>query len=521
MTTTTIFNLPTELLQNIFEYLDWDRSEHLEPTRPDIFNISLVCKPFHEAVIPILFRNVSLKLRWVNGALAEPKLLRLRQECPHLTKYMRCVYVQTFFGHFRDSGARMKPFSIPTELQSWLDSTVATSKAVSIRNGGTAISEGQASLTAEKLRGTPQCEKLLESSPSDVQERFSSLAQTISADTLADTPLGWSPEFITSLGEETFFDDGRESPSTPGSPQASLLASRRDKRDLRFRLDALFLTMLCFPPRLTSLVFESMPGDRADTLQNRFALQLAVLTIKLYGGHLKQLTVKSSSQVGGVVARPSDGRRNDPKHTLSDAVTGLDVIKELSISGHHDLFDPRSSAPPHETLDYWHTIADRITFLDLRHISGDIGGFMDFIVKFTGLEHLALSQITVHYSTQVPAPRPRGRTSPTAVNWLQLLIELRRKLPNVKFSVPRMKLAPEARSNISIPRSGVRWLLQEAVPKGCKVDFERETRLAEDFESFIYLWNMEDGEGGTRALEESRSGKLVDQALSSRWKGLR
>jgi hypothetical protein len=39
---TCLFSLPTELLDRIYGYLDWDRSAALIPVRPDIFAIRSV-----------------------------------------------------------------------------------------------------------------------------------------------------------------------------------------------------------------------------------------------------------------------------------------------------------------------------------------------------------------------------------------------------------------------------------------------------------------------------------------------
>lgn len=88
---TTILDLPTELLEHVFAYLDWDRSIHLTPVRPDIANISLVCHQLRKAVIPLYFRHVKLRLRWYHDELVEPKLFKLRLDHPDLVKHVRCV----------------------------------------------------------------------------------------------------------------------------------------------------------------------------------------------------------------------------------------------------------------------------------------------------------------------------------------------------------------------------------------------------------------------------------------------
>ena len=91
---TPMLKLPNELLDQIFSYLDWDRSKDLYPTKPDIINGSLTCRKLREALKPLVFRDVTLRLRWVRGQLIEPCLYRLRREYPELARHIRCVYIR-------------------------------------------------------------------------------------------------------------------------------------------------------------------------------------------------------------------------------------------------------------------------------------------------------------------------------------------------------------------------------------------------------------------------------------------
>jgi hypothetical protein len=72
----------------------------------------------------------------------------------------------------------------------------------------------------------------------------------------------------------------------------------------------------------------------------------------------------------------------------------------------------------------------------------------------------------------------------------------------------------------ALKHSATRWLLEEAIPIGCTVNYERETRLLEDFQSFQPLWAAEDSQRGELAKEHRKDGKLVDMAMGSRWRGL-
>ena len=50
------------------------------------------------------------------------------------------------------------------------------------------------------------------------------------------------------------------------------------------------------------------------------------------------------------------------------------------------------------------------------------------------------------------------------------------------------------------------------------IDSDREARLTQDFNDFIPLWEAEDSERGDQAKEARKDGKLVDLAMTSRWK---
>lgn len=90
-------SLPTELLDHIFAYLDWDSSIDLYPypeAKRDVINASITCRLLRTVLTPFVFRDVVLKLRWAGGVLVEPGLLRLRLQRQHLTKHIRSVYIQ-------------------------------------------------------------------------------------------------------------------------------------------------------------------------------------------------------------------------------------------------------------------------------------------------------------------------------------------------------------------------------------------------------------------------------------------
>ena len=511
MARTTVLDLPTELLQDVFEYLDWDRSKDLTPVRPQIINISATCWHLRKAVLPLLFRNVSLKLRWAHGALIQPGMFSIRQQCPHLAKYVKCIHVETLFGHYKELKSSMSPFALPKELQQWMDS-IATLPS----DTGNIVYSSESDIVtnlAERLLDTPQCIEFLQHARQDVQTRFRHLAYSLSDQALA-TPLFSTTETDVRreprnvIGDENFFDDAREEANYIASTQRNVRAPSKG-RDVRFLLDAFFVLLLCFPSQVNSLVFESLPTDRMDVLQGQFALQLASLIFRIYGGHLERLTMTTSAMRTSPNFAQDEPSTEAQRKIIGDVLGDLDAVRYLTLTGNPI---PHRSGISVQKLGYWHTLAEKITHLDLRSADGDTGAFIDFIGKFTNLQHLSLGQLALIPPRMMNRP---ARHSYASV-WLSFLIELRRKLPAVEFGVYELNLG----SRYFVSVSGVRWLLEEAVPKGAKLDFERETRLTEDFESLIFLWATEDSDRGQAAREARKDGKLVDLAMSSRWRGL-
>ena len=246
-----------------------------------------------------------------------------------------------------------------------------------------------------------------------------------------------------------------------------------------------------------------------DVLQGQFALQLTSLTFKIYGGHLERVTM-----ITGPMRSSLDFTQDEPstevqKKVLGDVLGDLDAVRYLTLTGNPNM---NRSGVAVQQLAYWHALANTITNLEIQSVDGDSGAFTDYIGKFTNLQHLKLGQLNIISPRRLN--RQAGQSH--ALTWLLFFIDLRRKLPDVEFSIHELGVG----SRFSIPTSGARWLLEEAVPKGTNLDFERETRLTEDFESFILLWAAEDSDRGRAAREARKDGKLVDMAMSSRWRGL-
>ena len=510
MATANILCLPTELLQKTFDYLDWNRATSLTPSRPDIFNISLTCGQLRQAVLPILFRVVTLKLRWINHSLGEPSLLQLRRRCPHLAKYIRCVFIETLYGHFADPHFELRPFTAPEKVQDWLN---PASSASDDDRDHIDHSKHQKRVhnVAKALFSSPEYLRLLSHCPHDLRVHAEELSRQLLGEdesVQSRTPDSIRPSNAISeaqqspLGEDTYASSAREDAPLFIST-LSAAAQRTQYKYLRLRLDALLIVALCLPPSLNSLVFEALPTDRMDVIQTSFALQVAAMALEIFGDRLQRLAVITCPYLRGSTSASDDVEHDRQSKMLSPEVIGnLQVVKTLALVSHTRLQD----------LTRWHTVSNTVTKLELCKLNAQPDELVKLITGFANLQHLRLNNI---WLARAWNGNLQNRQPSTAV-WLSLLIDLRRQMPMVTFGLEGMRLGA---ADFLSP-SGLSWLLEQAVPAGCKLDFERETRLMEDFESFVPLWKAEDSVRGDAAREARRDGKLVDMAMSSRWRGL-
>jgi hypothetical protein len=170
----------------------------------------------------------------------------------------------------------------------------------------------------------------------------------------------------------------------------------------------------------------------------------------------------------------------------------------------------------------WNAVADSLTSLELWNVYASSQDIVQFIQHFTQLRRLALTNVNLR-SRHLGRPiiqqplNVQHSAHESSTQWLSFLIELRRQIPLVMMELSR---TPYIADTETIRESALRWIIHEAIPVGSKMDYERETRLLEDFESFLPLWDAEDSERGRSAAEARKDGKLVDAAMASRWRGL-
>lgn len=528
MAPTNLLDLPIELLHSIFTNLSWDRSVSLTPWRPDIVSISLTCHRLRHAVLPVLFQDVTLKLRWVDYVLVEPGLFRLRQQRPDLARHVRCVFIETQFGQRADHERQLNAFAAPEGLQDWLKPDGEGSQLSRHEDRSMQSHRRQVSVVAKSVFENPdnsdlfgttmfgrahRTDDLVSELLKQFQQSPGAIAQPprptdLSGDELAWETLPANHAYLRALS-------GEAADTTPATTRTS--QKRRSER-LRMQLDALCLVMLCLPMTINSLVFEALPTYRADMQQLLLALHVARMSLKLFSDRLQSLTWISDPAADDQNLRPE--RVLHPDDTASGILTAA-VLEQLTQVSTLTLADYDTSRGTIRSIfrnlsspdsRRWHLLSN-LTHLHFRNTTYDPTHLHNFISPFTHLRTLTLHNVRLQVVTRRPA-------NDSNQIWLNTLIALRRSHPNLKFHLSQLRgRLPTGAEDLS--PSAVAWLLHEAVPTKAVISFERETRLLEDFVNFLSLWRAEDSERGRLAgVERERDGALVDLAMGSRGAGI-
>lgn len=516
MTTTTLLSLPTEILDKIYSCLDWDRSKSLRPDRPDIISISLTCQHLRQTIQPLVFQNVTLKLRWVDGALVEPALFGLRKAHPHLANYVRSVYIET---HFRQSPpyGKLTDFAVPDELSDW----VQPSSSFEDRDRDMEVSHRQrVNSVARTLVEVYHRSELLTQCPPHLRHYLNKLVRKILDDDDLTTAHTMQKHLLSSpnrtlearrIGEAAYFDRRHEIADALDSATATR-TRRRWYRSRRLELDALVLVVLCLPACVNSLAFETIHNHRDETLQNNFALHVAAMALGIFGDRLKRLTMITSPERKPHHRAVEDPEQQAENSIITDHVLGeIKQVGTLVLSDYHGDGNPRYREISTHWQVQWHVLARTVTHLELWNIQSMSAELVQLITGFTGLRSLAMENIMLRHSTPQLHHPPQTQTD--QLFWLAFLIELRRQMPDLNLQLGELKSWGEQLRMVILPKSALQWFQIEAVPAGGVVGFDRETRLTEDFESFLPLWYAEDSERGKQAKEERKDGRLVDAAM--------
>ncbi|TKA62535.1 hypothetical protein B0A55_12570 [Friedmanniomyces simplex] len=449
--------LPTELLDRIASYLDWDRAASLIPRRPDIHTLTLTCQHLRATTLPLLFRNVTLTLRWQD---------RISRSIP--------------------------PLSAEAKIRNLIDHTNHAIRQHRI----------------PKLRRRKQ---------------------------------------DTSSRELTWQMHGEDRPPIGATAATNSYAGRfepyhgsgpilRKAQRTKLQVDALATLMLCLPPTLNELVFEAGLQDLEEQPWYHFATFLIDGAMQIFGHRLESLTMATSggSRRGRILASRPAATPPDPVVTSPDPVTDLTALHRLVLAS--TSVTPETFSAPQlnllhldtsERLTRWNSpnLHPTLTHLEIRNANLTDADFA-LLVSFTA-PFRRLQQIAFHHLTYTTRGLP-SRIYPHLISGQQHLgegvllafaISLRRALPaTTKILFTNISHTTRGPSK-PFPPSALAWLMREAVPAGqADVDFQREERLQEDFESFQGLWEAEDGEVGIAAREHRLRVDLVDAAMCSRWR---
>lgn len=522
---TTIIDLPNEILDKVFGYFAWSPQLSLIPSNPDITNISLTCRTLRDAALPTLFRNVRLTLRWVDGAIAEPGIYRLRQQAPHISKLVRCVHIKIKFG--QEQSWRFRPFTLPLALKDWAAASLGDSASSEIESAH----RGRVQEIARELYGNSVPEIFSVQRPCETDQLAGALfglPTSVGNSRHQQATEGSSIEpRVVALGEQAVqhphHGEVEDVPANSSSDSATG-ATKQDARRRRLQFDALITCMVSLPPQTQHIIFEAVPIDTHDHLQHAFALQVCAMALKIFANSISTVGMISRCLFAGRRGRTIGDvldTNGSYDSTLGPVVSELRSISNLTLASTngtstgnrlsvHSLDSIRAACWQVEPL------CSNVTHLSLRNMTDKRGRIFDLIKSFTSLTDLTISDVTM--SPDVGHPGLIQRTNSQIFGdplWLLFLISLRLYHSTLRLHLGR--LIQWHTPNV-LPESAVRWLEDEAVPLGAKVDFERETRLTEDFGSFLSMWEMDDGDRGMMAREDEAIGRLVDDAFSSRWK---
>lgn len=483
----------------------------------------------------------------MGGELLEPPLFRLRREKPELSRWIRSVHIHTAIGNRPRQTTSPPVFAAPDDIEDWLspELTVLDRESEGERKWhhdlhslhrnrlNHVVKERAHSLPIVSERheqpwGAEQLMRklIMMTSLDALKKRFRTSGSVYEASLpWQSSPSNWSPEhpFRPLTIDDNHLGPFDESVQTWRWHPSS--ADRRRKREV----DALAVVMLCLPPTLSDITFEV--GNAPDDT-HLFALHVFAAILEVYNTRLEALTIIGSTQ-------ESDARGKIVTHSH---IVGLTNIRTLRLAGGRstkvstgdtpfDVANPECWHALRETtlrtLEFWNVAFTVQT--DVRSLLQTAANFPpvnSIALRNVMLCTLAVNQRRLHaiqaQSQGLPSSSSNYNlqaSSSPETNLLLLLITLRRMHPQTNLSFSdlwsdtqplRSKLTPSA----------LHWLHTEAVPVGARLDFEREQRLVEDFETFLPLWEAEDNGRGIEAREDrmKRGGELADAAMCSRWR---
>ncbi|KAK5175330.1 uncharacterized protein LTR77_000468 [Saxophila tyrrhenica] len=400
--------------------------------------------------------------------------------------------IESQFGRLADYQFRHEPLTVPDTLFDWIDPAGSVS---SEHSKHTARSHRQrVEAYAETIFNSRENIETIRQGPHGLREHADNLVCKLFGPTRGLL-------YISSANREASVENvefSREEPPTaPRGPK--LDKSRRFK----LQLDALVLVVLCLPPTIRSLIFEAVPNDdgRHDLWQSSLAIQVAAVTMKIFGDRLESLTALISDRTDVKMLQEIASVEN---------CRNLGMVKSLCISASSRSKSVASRTTLNTELCRWHALSTTVTHVSLWDLTSEPQALAELVTGFTNAKTLTLNSIAL----RSPHHILRQNRDREFMVWPTFLIDLRRQMPLLEIELRHVHGLED------LGGSAVKWILDEAIPVGHAVGFERQERLMEDFENFQFLWHAEDSERGELARKDRGYGKLVDMAMWSRGRGM-
>ncbi|KAK4506865.1 hypothetical protein PRZ48_000598 [Zasmidium cellare] len=462
-----LVDLPTELLDEIFSYVDWDPSQSLYPCRDDLLNASLSCRQLRKVLEPAIFRSVTLRLCWAEGRLIEPRWYCLRKERPEIAKHVRCVYIHTgseacLHCIQRDN---LEPFVVPEGVEDWLS---------------------------------------LSNKPEDSSGDNAHLRPRVD-------------EYARRQVQENPLYTGAD--SEHASTAEDLIKWTKTQSRTNQFLDALSIFMLCIPSSVNKIVFKAHMEGIHNKDKNIYSHRLLSIALDLLHDKLQDLTIISNQSVRrlGMSRRQIAGIGSEmiDQEWIPTSVVQKLSPKRLTFAVNDEYsFHKNTTSFVHQGFERWNQLSHSVRELDIRYTKGEWQELVQFVKGFETLTTIRFQDCILNAPYQAPMAQTRAFEQHI---WLNFAIAIRRAFPHAKIELSNL-WRPVVMDRL--PVSAVKFILTQAVPDGALVDVEREDRLLEDFVSFLPMWWAEDGQRGSQAMNDwtRQRGPLSDEAMSRRWR---
>ncbi|OQN97078.1 hypothetical protein B0A48_16882 [Cryoendolithus antarcticus] len=542
-----ILDLPSELHEQIWTYVDWDSAKLLLPDRPDIFAISLTCSTLRKAVLPLLFRHVVLRLRWAQGALYEPTLLKLRRNHPDLAQYVRTVQIRAEYGqvdlpinwsfaeydkvaHTREKWSKYEkrcvrisesPALVLGEtVEQWLDpakvGNVLPHHVSRVHDLVHALIEpldkkhkDVAWLSAAQAG---RRRKNLDSQRARMEEALEKATGAAERTRLAkerNDPFGG---VVVSPDD----DQGQDGHPPPFNDHRMVQDTPRAK----LKLEALALAVSCISGSVSNIIINAcpVPAQRHYGSQHSFILATAAAAVTMLGPSLTSLSVATPEVFGHtrVYTPPKLKDYPDSVHFPKEVIEQLKGLQTFRLIGHANSVMSETKftcwLPSLSGLMSNGTLRS-VELWDTKFIDDHLYDWLSSIRPGPG--RLVLHDVIIQKDRRPGMRIPADDSEPINRHnaYLAFALGLRTALPSAILILSNVTGA--AWDN-TIPVAGERFVSVEVCNVTGEFSNERQYRLLQDFKSFVPQWRSEEQREENTDADAKQFGKLIDAAMASR-----